>query len=438
MSHFSSRAAWHRASFAAIFAAGLYALFFMSIDPFAWFYYLLFSLIVYFAGQRFQGWVWARGKLLDQEMDRITERLTTERVALDRRSQRTEAVNERAHEMEHLFEKVKEMSKSLDVAETFLIFAEALFGHFQFQSIRLTLFNDDGGPQSFVDVYELQDKDFGTLFDRSVYIKDKTRLRAVVTPMDKKIYETVFQVEGVLRVGENHEDPYYKVFSMWPEFKPFLACPVFLNSKIIAILTLTDVRDKDSSVLSVLTERFISEVQRVKLYERIQTLAITDGLTGAYVRRHLLERLAGEIDRSERLGFKLSFLMVDIDYFKSFNDHYGHLVGDVVLKQVADTVKKSVRELDLVGRYGGEEFGVLLVETDESGAFYVAERIRKAVAEKEFAAYGEKLSVTVSVGCATYSSVFKDMNVFIDAADQALYDAKRQGRNRVCISEANL
>ena len=126
--------------------------------------------------------------------------------------------------------------------------------------------------------------------------------------------------------------------------------------------------------------------------------------------------------------------MIDVDRFKDFNDQYGHLVGDVVLKQTAETIKKNIRELDLAGRYGGEEFGVLLVETDRSGALFVAERIRTAVAEKSFKAYDENLKATVSIGCASLSKDQADAGLIIEAADQALYEAKRQGRNKVCYN----
>jgi diguanylate cyclase (GGDEF)-like protein len=123
--------------------------------------------------------------------------------------------------------------------------------------------------------------------------------------------------------------------------------------------------------------------------------------------------------------------MIDIDHFKNINDQYGHLVGDVILKQVAQIIKKNVRELDLVGRYGGEEFGVLLIETDDSGALYVAERIRAAVAEKEFKAYDESLRVTLSIGCSTLSDKARDVASLIETADAALYKAKHEGRNKV-------
>jgi diguanylate cyclase (GGDEF)-like protein len=202
----------------------------------------------------------------------------------------------------------------------------------------------------------------------------------------------------------------------------------------VGVLIVLGVRKNDIPVFSILTEACAQEMKRVRLYEKVQALAVTDGLTGVSVRRHLTDRFEEEMARSKKLGLKLSFLMVDIDHFKSFNDRYGHLVGDAVLKEVAETIKTNIREVDLVGRYGGEEFGVFLSETDESGAFFVAERIRRAVAEKNFRAYGENLSVTVSIGCATVEKGRETAPVVIDAADAALYRAKRDGRNRVHLS----
>ena len=146
-----------------------------------------------------------------------------------------------------------------------------------------------------------------------------------------------------------------------------------------------------------------------------------------------MERLQGEVDRCKRFNLKLSFLMIDVDFFKRFNDDYGHLVGDVVLKHVAATIKASTREVDLVGRYGGEEFGVLLVETDQSHAAAAAERIRSAIAERAFTAYDEILKVTISAGCATYSPLRNEAALIVEAADAALYEAKHRGRNQVCV-----
>ena len=344
--------------------------------------------------------------------------------ALRQKQDYLDSINLRANEIAQLYDKINEMSRSVDDLEIFLIFGEALAKVSFSRSIKLAFFDpDSAAPKSPSGFYELEPSYFNDIFDRRVLLKDIRESKATLFPFDEKILSSVFDARQTICELEG----------VPPDFPRFLAHPIMIHQKIFAVLVLMDVSARDRRMLSILTERFISEMQRVNLYKRIETLAITDGLTGVYVRRHLLERFEAELERSKKYGLKLSFLMIDVDHFKNFNDRYGHLVGDVVLRQVADTIRKSVRELDLVGRVGGEEFGVLLIETEESGAFFVAERIRHAVEEKIFKAYDESLRVTISVGCAAYSDKLQQASLIMDAADSSLYQAKRQGRNRACL-----
>ena len=426
---------WRLAVLMLIITTGVFVAATKVIDPFSWFYYALFSLLIFWGSHQFRRWAFARSIVLEDELAIFSKRLVVERETLREKTRDAQAEEEKASEIYHIYDKVKEMSQSLDMRETFLVFGEALAKYFEFHTIKLALFNEDEPqPQHPDEVYELHHKDFQGVFDRSVYLKEPKKLKGELFPFDQKIYEMVFKSQEPIRTVEPAGGGRDENIRLWPDFMPFIAQPIFIHKKIFGVLVLLGVEKAAMPVLSILTERFISEAQRVKLYGKVETLAITDGLTRVYVRRHLVERLEGELDRSKRFGLKLSFLMIDIDYFKDFNDHYGHLVGDVVLKQVAETIKTNVREIDLVGRYGGEEFGVLLIETDESGAFFVAERIRRAISEKTFKAYDENLKVTISVGCAACSPKLDDVNLIVEAADSALYQAKRQGRNRVCLS----
>lgn len=171
-------------------------------------------------------------------------------------------------------------------------------------------------------------------------------------------------------------------------------------------------------------------LQRVGLYRQVQESAIHDGLTALLTRRHFRERLEEEVTRAIRRKTTLAFLMIDLDHFKGVNDSFGHLVGDVVLREVASLIQQSVREIDLVGRFGGEEFGVALPETDQTRALQVADRIRQGIGSALIRAYDEEVSVTVSIGVAVFPTNAGTAEQLIEKADQAMYQAKTAGRNR--------
>ncbi len=169
--------------------------------------------------------------------------------------------------------------------------------------------------------------------------------------------------------------------------------------------------------------------------EEIGRLAVTDGLTNLYNHTYFQQRLDEEVKRAERYSFPLAVLMVDIDNFKEYNDTLGHVAGNGLLKELADILKGAVREVDIVARYGGEEFTIILPETDGSAALTVAQRIRRRVEEHPFVGEARLAAarVTVSIGAAGYPSAASNRNELIERADQAMYAAKRDGRNRVAL-----
>jgi diguanylate cyclase (GGDEF)-like protein len=175
-----------------------------------------------------------------------------------------------------------------------------------------------------------------------------------------------------------------------------------------------------------------------KLNAELVRLARSDELTGLSNRRHLLERLSEEVERARRHHRPLSFLLIDVDRFKRINDDYGHLTGDDALVQVAQLIQESCRAADLAGRYGGEEFGVVLPETDLAGARVLADRLRERVEAGSFQTRGggqREFQVTCSVGVAQLSQVGQ-MDRLLARVDKALYKAKHEGRNRVvCAPE---
>jgi len=211
--------------------------------------------------------------------------------------------------------------------------------------------------------------------------------------------------------------------------------PLNVYKKTIGFLAVSGIKVQDTDKFHILAQQFLLGLKRALLYREVQELTITDTLTQVFTRRYFMERFNEEVGRCKKFKHPFSFLMVDIDHFKEFNDRYGHLVGDVVLQEVTKTIKDSIRQIDLIGRYGGEEISVILTETDKDQARFAAERIRRAIEAKQIKAYDEELKATISIGVATYPTDANDAKSLIERADQALYLAKEAGRNRICLHQ---
>ena len=160
--------------------------------------------------------------------------------------------------------------------------------------------------------------------------------------------------------------------------------------------------------------------------------ARTDELTGLSNRRFFVEAVENELIRTKRYSKECAFLMLDIDHFKKVNDNFGHAIGDIAIKKVAEVFIETVRKIDILGRIGGEEFGLLLVETDFENAFKIAERIRINVENiKLFDDKGNQVKLTISIGIAKYTNERDSLQELMMDSDRALYKAKNEGRNRV-------
>ena len=170
-------------------------------------------------------------------------------------------------------------------------------------------------------------------------------------------------------------------------------------------------------------------------YRELEYLARFDPLTGVANRRHFVEMVKAEMVRSSRYDKPLSILMMDIDQFKEVNDVYGHQAGDIILHALCETCKMVLRAVDIVGRWGGDEFAILLPETPSAIAHQVAERLRGAIESTvvDLEMYSP-LHFSVSIGCASRNAKDDNLDTLLNLADKALYDAKRTGRNRVCVA----
>ena len=167
-------------------------------------------------------------------------------------------------------------------------------------------------------------------------------------------------------------------------------------------------------------------------FEQQYKLATTDGLTDLYNHRYFQEQIRHQVEHSKRYETSFSLIIIDIDFFKKFNDNFGHQSGDAVLRQVAQTLKRNVRATDIVCRYGGEEMSIILPNTDKEVAYSTAQKIRERVASNKFKLSGNReTNVTISLGVSTYPFDGKDASALIEAADKRLYEAKNNGRNQV-------
>jgi diguanylate cyclase (GGDEF)-like protein len=183
-------------------------------------------------------------------------------------------------------------------------------------------------------------------------------------------------------------------------------------------------------------------IRNAKLYSKIEQLSVTDELTGLFNRRGFFQLGEREFERALRFGRPLSALMLDIDLFKRVNDTHGHAGGDQVLRVLADCFRQNTRTIDIPGRYGGEEFALLLPEILQPEAIQIAERLRQSMADLSIPISSENghsspvdISITVSIGVASLSQEGQSLADLLDRADQALYRAKDSGRNRVIVWE---
>ena len=220
--------------------------------------------------------------------------------------------------------------------------------------------------------------------------------------------------------------------------RSLLVVPLLVDNKIIGVVTIGKKEPhafgpKQMQILSILGGQAAVAMANSLLYKRIEKLAITDGLTKVYNHRYFYKRADEELQRTKRYGGCFSLIMLDLDFFKKFNDHFGHKAGDLALSSVAQILTDSTRSLDVVCRYGGEEFTIILPETDSEGAELVAERVRSAVENYYFnVAEGKPpVHVTVSIGIATYPHDVKTLEELIEYADRALYYSKEHGKNMV-------
>lgn len=232
----------------------------------------------------------------------------------------------------------------------------------------------------------------------------------------------------------------YALFREAPydHIRSWLGVPLVVHDQVIGMLSVEhkapdQFTDNDARLVVAFADQVAVAIENARLYAEMRELAVTDSLTGVYNRRGFFELGQREVERAKRFGRSLTAIMFDIDRFKRVNDAHGHAVGDQVLAQLAEVCQQTLREVDLIGRYGGEEFIVLLPETDLPGGYDVAERLRRRIEQLATATDAGPVKVTISLGVAELDTQQQNLEGLLENSDRALYDAKQAGRNCVRV-----
>ncbi|MFA6321551.1 MAG: sensor domain-containing diguanylate cyclase [Candidatus Omnitrophota bacterium] len=220
-------------------------------------------------------------------------------------------------------------------------------------------------------------------------------------------------------------------------FRSLIETPLMSGDKVTGILRMDNAREfvytqDDLRLLDIIADLGAISIENAILYGRTQELAIKDSMTGLNVRRYFLERLQAEVRRTAMRKAQMSIIMLDIDYFKKYNDQFGHAAGDIILKHTAKTIISMIKEGDIAARYGGEEIVIMLCGRNKKEAVLEAEEIRNTIKNSPVTFRRHTVNVTVSIGVASYPEDASPAEGLIRIADERLYKAKAQGRDRVC------
>ncbi len=248
--------------------------------------------------------------------------------------------------------------------------------------------------------------------------------------------------QHAVEVAEGQDDELFQALLHGKlTIRSLLAVPLLLKQQALGLLVVDETREThrfledEVTLVSAIANQAVLAIENARLYLQVKEQAITDGLTGLYNHRFFQLRFADEFAHCKRYGNDLALIMLDIDHFKEYNDSFGHIAGDLALKEIANLTRASVRENDLVARYGGEEFVIILPMTNLEGAKVVAERIRESVLNCRFLGDMKipQVSITVSLGVSAYRQGVDNREDLLREADDALYQAKESGRNRVIV-----
>ncbi len=255
---------------------------------------------------------------------------------------------------------------------------------------------------------------------------------------DDALFNEMNQTHQPIVIPDTNLDPRFHGYGE-NRARSWLGIPLIVRNEVVGFMAIDRsdphaISERDAEIGTIFASQAAIAIANARLFGEVERLATTDGLTEVSNRRYFFELAEREWNRTRRYDHPLSAMMLDIDHFKRVNDTYGHAIGDVVLRTVAQICRTSLRDTDFLGRYGGEEFAILLPDTELSAAHITAERLSHSIAATYIATEKGALSVTVSIGIASVTEATPSVASLLDRADRGLYIAKETGRNRVVMA----
>ena len=339
----------------------------------------------------------------------------------------------KAREFEALYQLGRTMASTFNLQDILSRISQTVSSLLHAQAMSLMLLSPDGRVLSTAAGYNL--------FDEALQATEAIRPRQGSSPSLVAVRE-----KRPVVITDFAANP---IYAPWLQaasgqgYQSFLAIPLIAQDRALGCINLylTERHEFDANeiqLLSTFASQAAISIENARLFEETRQLAITDELTGLANHRQFYHQLAREVRRAQRYRRFLTLLMLDLDHFKGYNDRYGHLAGDQALRETGEVLRRNAREVDILSRYGGEEFAIILPETDLQQAAYQAERIRVAVAGHAYRGKDSKPEgdLTMSIGVATLMPEMRKIEELVHHADRALYHAKSQGRNRVELAPA--
>lgn len=364
--------------------------------------------------------------LLFQDQNRIARELEEKNQMLEAQA---DEILRKSAQLEVMNEVSQKVNSSLDLPEVLNLLARDSAESIGVDRCLVWLLDDDKVRLNAVASYGLTAEELGQM---SLFLPDIRQTR---------FFQTLAGQKPILISAGQDEDLFRDKLQGALSPRSLLAVPLLLKKQAIGLLAVEDTREvhefleDEKTLVMAIANQAVLAIENARLYQQVKEQAITDGLTGLYNHRYFQHRFSEAFAHSRRYNNDLSLIMLDIDHFKHYNDTFGHMAGDLALKEIANLTRASVRENDLVARYGGEEFVIILPMTNLVGAKIVAERIRESVQACKFLGdlNAPQVAMTVSLGVSAFAPRHENRDQLLREADNALYEAKEGGRNRVVM-----